>query len=64
MSKVDEILEAVYITDVSKNKRLQISTIVNNSDELNITKATDICDLLGIARRSNRAAIKSVLCKE
>ncbi|MHB8131108.1 MAG: hypothetical protein ACYDEX_19175 [Mobilitalea sp.] len=59
---VDEILVALgfRIIDVNLKTKSDIGMILDDP-ETDMSKATDICDYLGIERRSNRSRIVEII---
>ena len=58
---LDAILTAIYWKNFTPKQEKVITEIINDVDMSSISKANEICELLGIERRGNRYAISQIL---
>ncbi len=58
--KLNKILEAIYWKKFTPNQKTVISNIIK-SDCDSMSKATEICNFLGIERRVNRRVIIHII---
>ncbi len=59
---IEDILDAIYWVKLSKKEENEIIRILN-SEDIETSKANEICEVLNIAKRGNRQSIVSVLIK-
>jgi len=59
---IEDILDAIYWVKLTKKQENEIVKILN-SEDIETSKANEICEVLDIVKRGNRQSIVSVLLK-